>query len=324
MKKTLLILSSLAALILASCTKVENISSREIPGNEISFATYTGRAVTKGTTDLGQSFNVESFLSEIPDGATTRTIFFPSTTYTYAGGKYTGEIARLWPVSDDNLDFYAVSPLKYKNIDAAEVNLIPAADSTISVVKTDGTADIVAARKINVLNGTDPVELVFGHKLTKVAFKAIGADQSKKYVIKDIVLTANSSAKYSFDVAAATPVAEKWSSGTDSYAYDYVSSDVEIAENTATAQPIGTAKYLIPAQAATVTAVVKYLIIDGTTVVDDITAGVNVDLPVTGVWGINKSVVYTLTLNYSSSAKFLSFSALVEDWTDDEPAAPVN
>jgi len=81
----------LAALALTGC-QISDLNSDQSSlmaesNNEIGFTTYTGRTVTK-SSDLNQSFNVESFLS----GASSRTQFFTSTTYKYSDSKYVGDV----------------------------------------------------------------------------------------------------------------------------------------------------------------------------------------------------------------------------------------
>jgi len=308
MDKKILMFSVLAVLALTGCQisdlNADQSSLMAESDKVIGFTTYTGRTVTK-STDLNQSFNVESFLS----GASSRTQFFTSTTYQYSDNKYTGDVNHYWPSNtSQNLDFYAVSPLKYTNTDSTEVDLTPAADSTIVVTKTDGTTDIVASRTLNAPNGTTPapVNLTFGHKLTKVSFTAVGKDTTKKYVITDLKLNANSTSTYQFGAS------ESWGDSSDEYRYDYVTDSVTV-NNTSKPKSLGT-KYLIPKQADNLTASIWYKVYEGSTLIDDHSAdSVKVTLPVKNVWGVNKNVVYALTIDIKGN--LIEFSPVVlEDW----------
>jgi len=301
MKRFLILAAASAALILSGCAKNEPApSASEAAGGkgEINFTTYTGRTVTKTGTDLNQSFNVEAFLTS------TKAKYFDATDYTYASGKYTGAVTHYWPL-EGSLDFYAVSPLKYKNTSGTDVTLKVADDSTFTVTATDGKTDIVAAKKTSQAK-VDAVALEFGHKLTKVAFKAVGADTTKIYKIDSITVNANSTGKYNYGAS------ESWTSAGTPYNYIFLGTDKTIPAKTKSAVPVGDTLFLIPSQGS-VTAKVRYSVYEGATKIDTTVSAIEVDLPTTA-WGINKSIAYVLTLNFTSSATPITFSATETGW----------
>jgi len=73
-------------------------------------------------------------------------------------------------------------------------------------------------------------------------------------------------------------------------------------------------KYLIPKQADNLTASIWYKVYEGNTLIDDhSTDSVAVTLPVKNVWGINKNVVYALTIDIKGN--LIEFSPVViDDW----------
>jgi len=73
-------------------------------------------------------------------------------------------------------------------------------------------------------------------------------------------------------------------------------------------------KYLIPKQADNLTASIWYKVYEGNTLIDDHSAdSVKVTLPVKNVWGINKNVVYALTIDIKGN--LIEFSPVIlEDW----------
>lgn len=304
MKRYIIIAGALVALV--SCAKVENfVSAGASSGDEIDFTSYTGRTLTKtdGST-FTQSFRVETFLSGNPSA-----LYFRAATYRYINGRFLSDTTRYWPSTGESLDFYATSPLNYTNTSGASVALMPY-DSSFTVTRTDGKTDIVASRIVNQAK-VSPVNLTFGHKLTRVVFKAKGADTTKIYKIDSIIITANSTARYEYGAT------ESWGASSDEYAYTVLGTDVTIPALTGTAQPVGEPMYLIPNQAATVKARIRYSIYDGAFQIDTTTNAVELDLPADSLWGINKSVVYKLTLNFTSSAAPITFtSEATESWLE--------
>lgn len=296
---------------MAGCSKVESVSVRERSTSQIGFSTYTGRTVSKGGegTLLQQSFNVGGFLSGNPS-----TRYFHATTYRYANNRFTGDTTRYWPESGESLDFYATSPLQYRNTSGNLVDFKPV-DSTFTVAGIDGTTDILAARLVN-RSYIDPVALNFGHKLTKIAFRATGYDPTKIYKIYSITVDAKSSAAYSFGT-------DSWNSPSDSCTYTFFDESRTIPAGTMTSVAVGDTLYLIPVQGATVTAKVCYAIYDGAVQIDTTTTPVEIELPVSGVWGVNKSVMYKLTLHFSSDATPIVFTADPSDWDADNTAEPI-
>jgi len=293
------------ALAVAGCAEKDSASGGDKSQDKISFDSYTTRQRTKAGTTLGQAFNVEAFLNA------SKTLYFPSTTYNYSDGIYFGEPIRYWPL-EGNLDFYAVTPVQYSCTSSKVVALVPAADSTFTVTGTDGRTDIMTARNMNEAKSEDPVGLVFGHKLTKVVFKAVGADKNLIYKIDSINMKANSTATYSFGEKGS------WSASSDACVYSFVDTCKIIPPNTQNAIPVGDAMFLIPSQDSTVRTEIRYSIYEGVVQVDTTITPVVVALPVTKVWGINKSVIYTLTLNLSSSVQPVAFSTKQKEWDADE------
>lgn len=295
-----------AVLLLSGCAKNEPAtvgSETNLGTDKVSFTTYTGRTITRAGTSLTQSFNVEAFLTS------SKEKFFEATNYNYSGSKFIGETSHYWPLVG-NLDFYAVSPLKYTDTSSSDVTL-SVSDSSFTVTATDGKTDILAARKVNQTKGNpvQPVSLEFGHKLTKISFKAVGADTALMYRIDSIIVSANSTARYHFGAT------ENWSDAGTPYNYVPLGTDKTIPAGTKTAIPVGDTLYLIPSQTS-VKAKVRYSIYEKAALIDSTATPIEVTLPI-AAWAINKSIVYSLTLNFPSAAEPITFKATETDWESD-------
>lgn len=294
---------------LAACSKVDNnIASKGSNGDEIVFSSYLGRIRTKTGvgTALQQSFTVEGFVC---GDSTVR--YFNAETYRYSNGNYVSNVTRYWPLNVQRMNFYAVSPLQYTNTSGVAVAL-KSVDSTFTVNGTDGTKDIVASRLVN-QEYECPVTLNFGHKLTRIAFMAKGADPSMTYKIDSITVIANSTASYNYGPS------ESWGESSDAFAYTFLGENITIPAGTLNPQSVGDTLYLIPSQGSTVKARVRYSIYHRKYQIDTTTSAVEIDLPVSDIWGINKSVIYKLTLNFTDSATPVVFTAEQGDWNEVSP-----
>lgn len=308
MNKNIIIAIS-AAVLLTGCTKNITPVRNEPAGGEISFSSYNGRTQTKyQPPTLYQSFNVEAFAHGNPSVR-----YFYSTSYRCNNDRFIGDTTRYWTTTGEHLDFYAVSPLTYTNTSGAEVALRPV-DSTVVVTSNNGLTDILGARIVD-QERIDPVVLPFSHKLTRVKFRIEGADPSKIYKIDTLTIEANSSAKYHFGAV------DYWSDASDSLEYGPVK-DYEYQDPDDGYYAVYDPLYLIPNQDS-VKAKVRYSIYDGNFLIDTTTTPVEINLPVEGIWGINKSVTYKLTLYFSTSAQPIRFTATLSDWgADQEVYAP--
>lgn len=311
MKNKIIIIASAAFVALAGCTKVESFALREQSDNQICFTTYTGRAMTKGTNpDFQQSFVVEAFVNGNPSD-----LYFYPTKFRYSGGRYIGDTTRYWTTTGEHFDFYASSPLKYTNISYSDV-YFNTVDSTFSITKTNGKTDILAARLVD-QEKTTSVALEFGHTLTRVMFSAVGADTTKSYKVSQIMLKANSSAKYNYGDTAT------WTLSTDPYDYSFVRTPKTIPTGTLTPQAVGDTLFLIPVQASSVKALVWYSVYSGSYLIDTTVDPVEIDLPVQNVWDINSSVTYKMVLDISSSVEPISFTAAISGWNEENVVLPV-
>jgi len=293
MKKIIFIAAVAATAVLASCQKSEIVNQDE--PKAIGFTGYFGREATKASTT--QAFNVCAYLTS--DHTTS---FFTSSTYTHNGTAYTTTPTRYWPVASvGNLDFFAVSPTDFT------------ADSLITVTSDNskhGTVDLVCVSMPNATNG-QAVTLNFGHKLTKIAFKAVGADTTKTYVIDSVYMKVNHGATYH-------QKSGKW---TDAGTLDTLNFKVTAADSLKrgrkVSKTIGETRMVIPAQAENVNLRVAYKIYEGTNLIEDNTGanGVTVEIPTTELWKANNSIVYELKLSIKSSA--ITFNPTITDWNTD-------
>lgn len=311
MKKILLLTAS-AVLLLASCQKSEVVVSDD-GLQEISFSAYGGREVTKAdpTTLTSGSFNVAAYYRASSE--TTHSSYFTSQKFSGTASTFSSSPVHYWPVeSGVVLDFYAAyEPEKETSIGAGE---------TYEMTASTGDVDFMAAT-LEGQSSSSTHTLAFGHKLTKVGIKIKGDVEGLNYSISDLTMKANSKATYKWFSSTASEK-NTWTEATISKSdYDFVpSTAVEFTQSGTNYTSIPTVKYLLPKQptsANSVTMTIKYQIKDGSTVLVDKSSGVTIDLTGTtaSFWGINKSVIYTLTLNASSSINPIEFTASQGDWT---------
>jgi len=274
----------------------------------IGFTTYSIREVTKaGDMGEGDSFNVAAYYT-----SGTEELYFESQLFTYStpSSCFISSPVRYWP-NIGALDFYAVSPATLT------------ADKTVPSFTADGHTDFTAVclsnQKRPSSTGDSPL-LNFGHKLAKVAFKAIGSDTNLKYVISSATLTAGSVAAYTFDKLGDG----SWTVASTSKTYTAASSKT-IGYNTSGTVSFGDPLFLIPSQgtaAETVNLSLSYKVYQkdskgGDHLVYSCTKSVDLTASAQTDWGINKSVLYSLTLPASDASHVISFTSSVSDWDDD-------
>jgi len=303
--KRLLILAVSASMALTGCTKNEAVSVNS-GADEIGFKSYSGREITKGETSLGEgdSFNVAAYY----DDGSAETVYFESQLYEYSTSSscFVSDPIHYWP-SSGTLDFYAVSPASIT------------ADKTVAFT-ADGSTDFSAVCLTDQSKAVDASPtLNFGHKLTKVAVKAVGADTQAnlKYVVSSVTITAASQATYTMST-------NSWGTSNTSKTYTILNTATDIIGSSPVT--LGDTKYLLPKQGSadySVTASISYKVYQ-----KDATAGggsyrctyvvnnASVDLTasVTAAWGINKSVIYSLTLPANDTEGKITFTATVTDW----------
>lgn len=315
MKRTFILIVLAVSVFLSGCRKNETeVKPEPVAGTvkDICFSSHTRGTATGIGTDLGQSFSVCSFL----EGKGSREVWFEFTEFSYADRQYTGAASCYWPtIADVNLDFYAVSPLTYRNTAEVQESVtlkLETADSSFTVTGTDGKTDILAARLTDVSGVNDSVRLEFSHTLTKVSFKVSGADSRYVYKIDSITLTANSSAKYTFGAG------DCWGASSDEFNYTVLGTGKTIPAGIRSALSAGDPLYLIPNQPSSVSARVRYSVYHSSLRIDTTLTPVVTDLPVTKSWNAGKSIIYVLNLDLPSSASPITFSETGYVW-DDEP-----
>jgi len=272
-------------------------------GSPIEFsANLTVHSTKSGAESLRNSFSVRAFLSS--DGTTE---YFQPTSYKWNGSTlaFSSEIVRHWPESG-NLDFFAVTPASYTD-NASEVRNLEAA-SEITVTKLDGNTDFALTKKVDAENGY-PATLYFDHKLARLSFTAKGFDSAKKYVIESISVKLNSSGKYSYGTPGS------WSECGEAYTYEILAASDTLKTGQTTSRAVGRKLYVIPVQAEKVTLKVSYKVFDGETLIADYTGADAREMSITtkDIWGVNKSLVYNITLEYETKGGGTGCSATVTE-----------
>lgn len=299
------------ALLLSSCSKEEwrgvpDIGAERYP---VQFLPYMERSrqtkaepggVQENPLGEGCSFNMKSYYN--PD-ATHSQEFYNCVEYHWDNSRYfVSSPTYYWP-ANGTLDFYAVSP----------VSITP--DRTMDVTVTDGKADLIAASAHGQTRG-EAVNMVFGHKLTKISFSAAGTDPNVSYEITGIKLEANSAATFAYPDS--DDGAGSWSGASTPVYYEYFAEGGKLVIPVTEESPIPVLPaegllMLIPLQTEVelqVTYSVKY----GDDQVITTTKTVDISDSVPGKWGINNHVHYILRITPDSTP--IIFSASKEDWTD--------
>jgi len=325
MKRIVLVASSVV-MLLAGCVKNEVASRMELrEGAEISISAYTGRQVTKATSAYTGAMKVSAFFTS------GQVNYFDNTVFTYDAGssRYFSSPVMYWPLRDDDpsvgvpIDFYAVSSTS--------------GNYSVSTTDASNTAKTVVAGSSNPVNGADDllsavvtgkkygdeVSIGFGHKLTKVSFKALGANTRLKYVITGITVKAMSQGTYTFGSS------EGWSGHGGSKEYTFSVTNGSIGYNTSSSQVIGADGYglmLIPQQPSaseTVVAYVSFSVYERNTGGADVrvyhtTKPVDLTASAHSDWGINKSVVYSLVLPAGDDTSLIKFTGEVTEWGSEQ------
>jgi len=303
MRKTILI-SAFALMALASCQTFDKPVTS--PNDPINFTLYQGRVVSKANATYSEPIKVTALYKS------DQSVFFANQVYTNTTGKYVSDPVYYWPVNASNaavpVDFYAVS----STTNCFAVNN----DKTITVTNLDGAEDLIAASLLNQTKSSTDPNLVFGHKLNKVSFKAIGENTGLKYIISAVTVKANSTSTYTYSP-------EAWSQATDSKNYSYTlnGTTVTIPAGTTEAQNLGASGYglmLLPNQptsAGAVTVSVTYKVVQTIDTVESTvyTGTKSVNISNSTDWGINKYYVYTLKL---AAGDAIQFTAELVNWAD--------
>jgi len=323
MKRNFFLVSG-AVLLLAACVKNEVVVQQaELETlEEITISAYSGRQVTKAPEPVNiEEFKVSAFFTSDQDDYFLNASFEQDP----SSGKYFSNPTKHWPLSGTGsndpleLDFYAA----YSNSGSYSVSVstVSATNDTKTIV-TDtpisGSDDLMVASVMQKKRGDD-VSLVFGHKLTKINFTAVGEDTRLKYVVTGIRVKAMSKGKYVFGSSSWTDVSTVKSD------YEYVLDRDTLNPGTATRQWLGisgSGLMLIPNQSSSdssVIASISYAVYDVTAEGTDLqlyhgTRTIDLTQSAQDDWGINKSVVYNLTLPTGRTGSEISFSGDVSEW----------
>jgi len=308
-------------IILTGCAKTEVVAPVSVSGQEISFTTYNGREQTKATSlGSGDSFNVCAYQKV----DAVESSYYASQRYLFNSvtNSFVSSPVRYWPDSG-TLDFYAVSP----TVCVDSGNEITA-DKTVSFTadgKTDFTGVLLSGQSRPAILGVLP-KLTFGHKLSKVSFIAAETETNLKYVIESATLKADNVSTFSFSSAGDG----SWSEPTSSDTYDLISSELTVPYNTPSGWAIGDALYLLPRQRSdseTVKLTISYSVYDQsgqtTTLKDRLvykaTKSVDLTLSAASDWGINRSIVYLLSLptDDPDGKGIISFTVYGSKWDND-------
>ena len=337
--KKLLILAAAAALLLASCAKVETNKSLADENIPIAFGAYAGRNITKATTDsytpkgtttftaTNQKIGVYAFM-----GTSTTANFMKDVEVTLAGNGATASQAydpvKYWPkdetVAENALNFFAYYP--YDATGMTRTKLGTSKYGSFAFTVQDAVANqvdlMVADAVVDQYYSTNAqnkgvVPFTFHHALTRVLFQMKAADT---YNGTDITVTSLSVSK--IKKAGTYTVGTGWGSQAT---YQTNTIPVPTAALTTTAAPADEAANVFLLLPQTIDAdaelSITYKIKDTATSVETtntktvklntITDGTNA----IAAWAANQNVVYTITIGLNP----IKFTATISDW--DAPTA---
>lgn len=285
MKKNLLILTAMAAM-LASCSNDETTAvNQTLNAKEITFRTTADRmtraADITSASDL-KSINVYAFQT-----GTTTSPYLNNVNYV-GPGTYNSTTMHLWP--DYNLDFYAWSAHSAANGDKSSQVSNSAYNSYVVTPSTTAAeqADFIYASSPNVA-GPNSVALAFSHMESRILLKVKNTDSSLKFEVTGW--------KLGFMVPNATFDGTSWGSlGTATastiYTSDFTSSAKEIAYDASATTELPNSQIMIP---QTITAASAYTGTDVGTAVNGAFIGIEFkainaanaeDVVQTKIWGI--------------------------------------
>lgn len=321
MKKSLIYIAA-AAVALASCAKTDLVRTPAGGDVPISFSPYLGRETTKATSlGAGDSFKVTAFHKH--GSPVTEDGYYANQKYEWNGtSSFVSTPVHYWPTGG-TLDFYAVMPEKYQGPVQTDITVDPSTKTVDFTAdgKTDFSAVLLAGQTKPAGNPAVNPTLSFGHKLTKVSFKAKGADTNLKYVITSATVTADAKGTYSFSSTGGS-----WTRDTltpTNTTYTAIVNDT-VAYNSISAVSLGESLYLMPKQGTdsnTVKLTINYKVfaLDAEATASDrlVYQGTRyLDLTVTAKdrWAINRSITYSMILPVSEDDSEISFTSTLGDW----------
>ncbi len=307
--KQLLIISASALILFFSCSK-ENVVHVEGMSEDgryaMQFSSYLlqsknsvpkkGSSGTKAQGDPqanplgdGGTFNMRAWYNP---QSSPRRLFYSCVNYSWDNNRYfVSNPTYYWP-ANGTMDFCAVSPSVF----------VP--DTVVRVTVTDGQTDFLTASQFGCTRSTLS-SLVFGHKLNKISFKAIGSDTTLRYQVDSISINvSNSVADYVYST-------DSWTNPSTQRTYSCFSSAQTVPAGTSTPMPLQGSLMLLPSQSS-LEMTIRFKSFYGSVCLHD--AQHTIDLSSSLVkWGINKHLCYTFVLG---AGDVIVFSAESDSWAD--------
>ena len=328
MKKILLAVT--AALAITSCSQneeFENAGQKAVINFEsiVSNATRATEMKLQGLKDQG--FHVYAYNTGdavVGTGTLDKSIIENALVSWDSGtSKWTSAIY-YWP-SKGNIQFFAYSSSKSLTLTATDTDKYPTLVDYQIADAASGQEDLLTAKVTNKTKADLNVSFTFSHVLTQIQFaiKSKLADNLTYTVSKIEISGANNKATYKY-------ADNSWISLAGSAKYTYPLDDVtanNAVQGTTTGKNIGTESLMLLPQTLTAGKIlVSYSVTDknGDEVYATGATPKEVDLK-DAVWGVGKSIRYTLSL--TNDAATIGWDVTdVDTWTDEgqqkEPEAP--
>lgn len=326
MKKILLAVT--AALAITGCSQneeFENAGQDAVINFEsiVSNATRATEMKIDGLKDQG--FHVYAYNTGddvVGIGALSKVIM-DNAPVSWASGtsKWTSD-TYYWP-SKGNIQFFAYSSSQTLALTAASTDKYPTLVDYQIAPLASGQEDLLIAKETDKTKANTSVTFAFSHVLTQIQFaiKSKVVDNLTYTVSKIEISGVNSKGTYQYSDGTWTSLGE-----TATYAYPLDATATNNAVLGTVGKNIGTESLmLLPQTLATGKILVSYSVADknGDEVYSTETTPKEVDLK-NAIWGIGKSIRYTLSL--TNDAATIGWDASVGDWADEnqekEPAAP--
>lgn len=301
MKKNLFI-AAMSLLVLAGCSNDDEINNLVANNkNAITFDTYVGK-VTKATTAIQQDFGVFAYYKA--EGVTGDVA--PNFMYNQLvdkDGKYSP--TKFWPESG-TIDFIAYSPMADKANNGIELlgdNVAVGLPSLQFTLPATANTDLLVSSVTQETSGE--IQLILGHKLSKVTFTTPPTAEGTTITITGIKLTdVNTVATYSFKNGWNTPEIPN-----------------EFAAST------GKDFYMIPQQVTDIKAIISFSVkVEDASLANGSftftkTSTVALNSAAAPSWETNKQ--YNYTINPTASLEEVTIKAEVDEWGDVvEPIVP--
>ncbi|MBE9488613.1 MAG: fimbrillin family protein [Bacteroidetes bacterium] len=315
MKKTLLFASLLAIATFSSCSKNETLNVNKTQ-NEIGFNAYTNsptKAEIISSTNFNE-FNVYGYrTTDAYNGEGDLIPYFKNLGITREDENrpWTHADKYYWPINDEKLQFFAISPLNelVTNYNISSESY-PSFNYTIGT-EGDNQKDLIVS---NLLNQEKPneggeINLNFKHVLSQINFSLKGEVDNFEYKITKIELQyVKNSGKFTFDETSGV-----WSDQAGTTTYTHNLTDFIIKGTTLTPLNDIDKTFILLPQTTTKNAKIKvtYSVIETATNTEIFNSSKEVNVSST-TWAKNSNIRYNLTLPVGGEE--MTFTAEINDW----------